>query len=113
MTTHALHTFGKINELPEEFSQQPSTAPGGPSCEFSSRGSSSGAIRRGRRDLSQGRVDQLLVFGMGTHPTFNDGNPNPYNWIYINPYGIGLMSLSPIIWKYRELIDPIAHLVGN
>ena len=40
------------------------------------------------------------------HPTFNK---NPYNG-YINPYGIGLMSLSPIIWKYRELIDPIAHI---
>ena len=23
-------------------------------------------------------------------------------WVFINPYGIGLMSLSPIIWKYRE-----------
>ena len=32
------------------------------------------------------------------HPTFNR---NPYNW-YINPYGIGLMSLSPIIWKCHE-----------
>ena len=29
------------------------------------------------------------------HPTFNR---NLYNG-YINPYGIGLMSLSPIIWK--------------
>ena len=37
------------------------------------------------------------------HPTFNR---NPYNG-YINPYGLGLMSLSPI-WKSWELIDPIA-----
>ena len=32
------------------------------------------------------------------------------SWGPINPYGLGLMSLSPIIWKYRELIDPIAHI---
>ena len=31
------------------------------------------------------------------HPTFNR---NPYNG-YINPYGLGLMSLSPIIWKFH------------
>ena len=42
------------------------------------------------------RVDQLLVLGMGTHPTFNDGNP--YNWV-LNPYGLGLIFPSPIIWK--------------
>ena len=35
-------------------------------------------------------------------PSFNR---NPYNG-YINPYETGLMSLSPIIWKYWELIDP-------
>ncbi len=37
-----------------------------------------------------------LVLGDGRPPTFDDGNP--YNG-YINPYGLGLMSLSPIIWK--------------
>ena len=31
-----------------------------------------------------------LVFGDGRPPTFNDGNP--YNG-YINPYGIGLMTI--------------------
>ena len=37
-------------------------------------------------------------------------NRNPYNR-YINPYGIGLMSLSPIIlWKSWDLIDPIARM---
>ena len=40
------------------------------------------------------RVDQLLVLGMVIQPLIR----NPYNG-YINPYGIGLMSLSPIIWK--------------
>ena len=40
------------------------------------------------------RVDQLLVLGMVIQPLIG----NPYNG-YINPYGIGLMSLSPIIWK--------------
>ena len=30
------------------------------------------------------------------HPT---SNRNPYNGYVINPYGIGLMSLSPILWK--------------
>ena len=24
------------------------------------------------------------------------------SWVYFHPYGLGLMSLSPIIWKYRE-----------
>ena len=37
------------------------------------------------------------------------GNPYNYNG-YINPYGIGLMSLSPTIWKYRELIDPSTYI---
>ena len=44
--------------------------------------------------MSQGRSTPCI--GDGNNPTFNDGNP--YNG-YINPYGLGLMSLSPIIWK--------------
>ena len=32
------------------------------------------------------------------------------SWGPINPYGLGLIFPSPIIWKYRELIDPIAHV---
>ena len=58
--------------------------------------------------MSQGRSTPWPI-GDGRPPTFNDGNPflmDPY----FHPYGIGLMSLSPIIWKYRELIDPIAHM---
>ena len=44
------------------------------------------------------RVDQLLVLGMGDiQPLIG----NPYHG-YTNPYGLGLMSLSPVIWKYRE-----------
>ena len=54
--------------------------------------------------VSQGRSTPCIGDG---HPTFNDGNP--YNG-YIKPYGLGLMSLSPIIWKECELIDPIAHV---
>ena len=37
---------------------------------------------------------KLLVLGMVIQPLIG----NPYNG-YINPYGLGLMSLSPIIWK--------------
>ena len=38
---------------------------------------------------------KVAFFWGWSGPTFNR---NPYNG-YINPYGIGLMSLSPIIWK--------------
>ena len=44
---------------------------------------------------------KLLVLGMVIPPLIG----NPYNG-YINPYVIGLMRLSPIIWKQWELIDP-------
>ena len=37
---------------------------------------------------------KLPVLGMVIQPLIG----NPYNG-YINPYGLGLMSLSPIIWK--------------
>ncbi len=42
--------------------------------------------------ISWGLINPVPELG----PTFNDRNP--YNG-YINPYGLGLMSLSPIIWK--------------
>ncbi len=48
---------------------------------------------------------KLLVLGM---PLIG----NPYSG-YINPYGLGLSFPSPIIWKYRELIDPIAHMKSS
>ena len=51
---------------------------------------------------------KLLVLGMVIQPLI--GNPyNIYNG-YINPYGLGLMSLSPIIWKCHGSLDPIAHM---
>ena len=34
---------------------------------------------------------------------------NPYNG-YINPYGLGLMSLSPIIWKCHGSWSTLAHM---
>ena len=40
-------------------------------------------------------VESRVLLGMGDLPPLIG---NPYNG-YINPYGIGLMSLSPIIWK--------------
>ena len=36
--------------------------------------------------------------GWDGHPIFNDGNPY-FMGPYFHPYGLGLMSLSPIIWK--------------
>ena len=38
-----------------------------------------------------------VFLGMGDLPPFNDGIL--ISWGPINPYGLGLMSLSPIIWK--------------
>ena len=40
-------------------------------------------------------VKVVAILGMGDVPPLIG---NPYKG-YINPYGIGLMSLSPIIWK--------------
>ena len=45
---------------------------------------------------------KVAILGMVIQPLIG----NPYFRGPLNPYGIGLMSLSPIIWKYRELIDP-------
>ena len=53
-------------------------------------------------------VKVVAILGMGDLPPLSG---NPYNG-YINPYEIGLMSLSSTIWKYRELIDPIAQIAG-
>ena len=55
-----------------------------------------------RRVSKCAMVKVVAILGMGDLPPLNR---NPYNG-YINPYGLGLMSLSPIIWKYWELIDP-------
>ncbi len=64
--------------------------------------------------MSQGRSTPCIGDG---HPTFNDGNP--YNG-YINPYGIGLMTipyymvfiafvkhgqLQQLRWNYRALSE--------
>ena len=43
---------------------------------------------------------KVAILGMVIQPLIG----NPYDG-YINPYGLGLMSLSPIIWKYGSL-DP-------
>ena len=54
----------------------------------------------------------VLYFGASTlqkKALFNQ-NKGHLGSRYINPYGIGLMSLSPIIWKQWEWIDPIAHV---
>ena len=52
---------------------------------------------------------KLLVLGMGDlQPLIG----NPYNG-YINPYELGLMSLSPTIWKCHGSLDPIARLEMN
>ena len=57
--------------------------------------------------MCQGRSTPYI--GDGKNPTFNDGNP--YNGALKNPYGIGLMSLSPIFLEMSwELIDPRRHI---
>ena len=45
-----------------------------------------------------------LYWGL-THPTFNDGNPHN---CYINPYGIGLMSLS--LYVRNGSLDPSTYI---
>ena len=52
--------------------------------------------------LIRKKNDLASMVGDGRPPTFNDGILK--KWGPINPYGIGLMSLSPIIWKSWELI---------
>ena len=62
---------------------------------------------RGPTHMSQGRSTPCI--GDGRPPTFNDGIL--ISWGPINPYGLGLMSLSPMEMSW-ELIDPIAHMVN-
>ena len=45
------------------------------------------------------RVDQLPMLGMVISPLMTE---ILISWGPINPYGLGLMSLSPIIWKSWE-----------
>ncbi len=50
-------------------------------------------------------VKSRYIWGWSSHLLIG----NPYNG-YINPYGLGLMSLSPIIWNNGSL-DPDTHAV--
>ena len=47
--------------------------------------------------------------GMGKIPPFNRESLHILIMGIINPYGLGLMSLSPIIWKSWEFIDPSTY----
>ena len=64
-----------------------------------------GSARKGHLYLPCEPGSKLLVLGMVIQPLMTGilimGN--------INPYGLGLMSLSPIIWKCHVSLDPIAH----
>ena len=53
------------------------------------------------------RVNQLLVLGMGNLQPLMTGIR--ISWVYSNPYGLGLMSLSPIIWKCHGSLT-LAHV---
>ena len=62
-------------------------------------------------ELMTGSKLNSLVLGDGKNPTFNDGNPGILiSWGPINPYGIGLMSLSPIIWKCHGSWSTRSHI---
>ncbi len=56
--------------------------------------------------LCQGRSTPCI--GDGKNPTFNDGIL--ISWVNINPYGLGLMSLSPIIWKCHGSWSTRSHI---
>ena len=56
-------------------------------------------MKRGR-DVKCAMVKVVAVF-LGINVVFPPlMTGNPYNR-YINPYGLGLMSLSPIMWKFH------------
>ena len=56
--------------------------------------------------MCQGRSTPYV--GDGKPLTFNDRNRCNG---YINPYGLGLMSLSPIIWKCHGSLDPGTYVI--
>ena len=54
--------------------------------------------KKNKKHVCHGQKSRL--FGDKLIPPFNDGIL--ISWGPINPYGLGLMSLSPIIWNYWE-----------
>ncbi len=49
------------------------------------------------------RTSTKCAIGDGRPPTFNDGIL--ISWGPINPYGLGLMTLSPVIWKKWKICN--------
>ena len=67
---------------------------------------SDGCVLRFQKNLYE-LWSQSRYIGDG-HPPFKKGNP--YNVGFLNPYGLGLMSLSPIIYGNVMGVDRPSHI---